>query len=259
MKSKQSAMQGILRIHKPRGKTSFFLVSAMRRLFNEKTVGHAGTLDPFATGVMILLIGRAYTKLSNSFLQTEKEYVARLLLGKATDTFDCDGTLTHTSPLIPSLEQVHEVLSCFQGSLLQTPPMFSAKKIQGQPLYKLARQGKEVERPACPIHLKTVLLSYNYPHLDIQVTCSKGTYIRSLAHEIGLNLGTYAHLTHLIRTRSGSITLDQCLNFELFSLQSGTKELFSQSQAGYLLPAQEFLCSKNFDLSNPLIKNKSLD
>ncbi len=202
--------EGILPIIKPTGKTSFSLVAQLRKLTRIKKIGHSGTLDPFASGVMILLIGRQYTRLADKIQSEEKEYRATIHLGITTDTYDTEGVSIAHSPYIPSTEQVEQTLLQFQGTILQTPPMFSAKKVQGQKLYELARKGITIERTAVPVTLHITLLSYHYPQLDIHVRCSKGTYIRSLAFDIGEQLGCGAHLSQLIRTKNGCFSLDDC-------------------------------------------------
>jgi tRNA pseudouridine55 synthase len=200
-------MKGILLVDKAAGSTSFHIVSLLRRLTHIETIGHAGTLDPFATGLMVLLIGREYTKKSNSYLTSDKSYRATLTLGTSTDTYDIDGQITSTSPLIPTSADITQAISAFQGNILQTPPMFSAKKIQGKKLCDLARRGITIERQPVPVTINITLISYTYPTLTIDVTCSKGTYIRSLAHDLGLHLETCAHLSALTRTRSGTFLL----------------------------------------------------
>ncbi len=220
METQDNLPEGILLINKPIGKTSFSLVAALRRKIGVKKIGHAGTLDPFASGVMILLIGKKYTRLSDRFLSQDKEYSAELMLGIATDTYDCEGQTTLTSDKVPALNEIEEVLQQFQGSLEQIPPMYSAKKIKGQKLYLLARQGKTIERPPVKIHVDTKLVEYQYPYLRINVSCSKGTYIRSLAHDIGEKLGTGAHLTGLQRIRSGGFHLHQCIEGSLLDSSS---------------------------------------
>ena len=207
--------EGILLVNKPQGKTSFSLIRNLRRLTGIKKVGHAGTLDPFATGVMVLLLGRDYTKLSDKLLLADKEYTATLHLGVTTDTYDCDGKITASSKKQPTMAQIEKVVAQFQGDLEQTPPMFSAKKVKGKPLYKLARAGKEIERKPCKVRVAITILGYEYPHLKLSVACSKGTYIRSLAHDIGEKLGSGAHLTGLQRTKSGQYSLEECINGEL--------------------------------------------
>ncbi len=203
---------GILLVNKPKGKNSFSLVSMLRKICDVKKVGHAGTLDPFASGVMVLLVGKEYTRLSDRFLTQDKEYEATLHLGMRTDSYDCDGMVIATSDLIPSFEQIETILSQFQGTIQQTPPMFSAKKIGGKKLYELARKGIEIERPPSLVTVKIQFIDYTYPKLRIHVSCSKGTYIRSLAEDIGLALGCGAHLADLVRTRSGPFCLDHCLD-----------------------------------------------
>ncbi len=203
---------GILLVNKPRGKTAFSLVACLRRILRVQKIGHAGTLDPFATGVMVMLIGKKFTRQSDQFLCEDKEYIARLRLGITTDSYDCEGATISTSDLIPSLTDIHSVVEKFQGEMEQVPPMFSAKKINGQKLYELARKGKTIERAPAKIRLKTELLHYEYPFVDIRVACSKGTYIRSIAFDMGVLLGCGAHLSHLERTRSGPFLLENCLD-----------------------------------------------
>jgi len=204
------ASEGLLPVCKPKSNTSFSLVSMMRRLTGIRTIGHAGTLDPFAEGVMLLLIGRKYTQMSNQFLNQDKQYLATVHLGITTDSYDTEGQVTASSPLVPTLEEVERALLKFQGTILQTPPMFSAKKVDGKKLYTLARQGITIAREPSTVTLHIQLLRYTYPLLELNVTCSKGTYIRSLAYDIGLELQCGAHLSALTRTRSGAFTLAQC-------------------------------------------------
>ena len=208
--------EGIVLINKPKGRTSFSLVSALRRATGIKKIGHAGTLDPFATGVMVMLVGKNFTRQSDQFLCQDKEYRAKALLGVDTDSYDCDGTITATSSHVPSLADVEVALTQFQGTIKQIPPMFSAKKVQGKKLYELARSGVEIEREPVEITLHTELVSYNYPHLEFKVTCSKGTYIRSIAFDLGKLLGCGAHLIELTRTRSGSFHLSECVDLEKY-------------------------------------------
>lgn len=202
---------GILLVDKQAGSTSFHLVSLLRKLTRIQKIGHAGTLDPFATGVMVMLIGSEYTKKSDQFLNSNKQYRATLHLGITTDTYDIDGQILEENNSIPTLSQIEQVLSTFQGEIEQIPPMYSAKKIQGKKLYELARKGIEIERPPAKVTLHIQRLRYEYPKLEILVDCSKGTYIRSLAFDIGKALGTGAHLSSLLRTQSGSFSLAECI------------------------------------------------
>lgn len=202
---------GVLYIDKPISVTSFSLVAILRRLTKERTIGHAGTLDPMATGVMVLLVGKPYTRQSERFLATEKVYETRLHLGVTTDSYDADGKIVATNAHIPTLHEVEQAIQQFQGSCLQIPPMFSAKKQQGKKLYELAREGKSVERPPVRVELATELLSYEYPFVDFRVTCSKGTYIRTIGHDLGQLLGCGGHLTALRRLRSGFVDVQDCV------------------------------------------------
>lgn len=218
--SNQSLEEGILLIDKPAGKTSFYLVHRLRHLTGIQKIGHAGTLDPFATGVMVMLIGKSITRCSDQLMSEDKQYLATLKLGAVTNTYDCDGVITPVSDRIPSLEEIQQVLQTFQGTILQKPPMYSAKKIQGKKLYDLARKGIEIERPLQEVHLEITLVEYNYPYLTLDISCSKGTYIRSLAYDIGNKLHVGSYLEKLIRLRSGQFLLEDCINFNTLSLTS---------------------------------------
>jgi tRNA pseudouridine55 synthase len=206
---------GILLVDKAAGSSSFYLVSLLRRLTHIEKIGHAGTLDPFATGVMVMLIGREYTRRSDEFLSSDKEYKAILQLGITTDTYDIDGQITSRSERIPTLKEVELALDAFRGEISQIPPMYSAKKVEGKKLYDLARKGIVIERQPVLVKVAIHLISYNYPMLEIEVACSKGTYIRSLAYDIGQLLGCGAHLFELIRIRSGSFRIEECIPQEL--------------------------------------------
>lgn len=208
----KAIQEGIIPIDKPSGKTSFSLVHALRKITRIKKIGHAGTLDPLASGVMILLVGRDFTRKADSFLNQDKEYQATLHLGIETTTYDAEGEITHQNTTIPTLAQVEEVVKSFQGTIQQIPPMHSAKKVGGKKLYELARKGIEIERKPVTITLTTQLLAYTYPHLTLNILCTKGTYIRSIAHDMGKLLHCGAHLQKLIRTRCGPYYLKDCLD-----------------------------------------------
>lgn len=208
----KAPIEGILLVDKAKGRTSFSLVHVLRKRLGVQKIGHAGTLDPFATGVMVMLIGRSYTRLSDQFLCNDKEYVAEVYLGVSTDTHDSEGKIISQSSTTPTQEEILKALENFQGEIDQVPPMFSAKKRQGKKLYELARKGIEVERAPVKVRVKTEFISYCYPYLHLRIECSKGTYIRSIAHDLGLLLGCGAHLTNLRRTRSGIYTIDQCIS-----------------------------------------------
>ena len=211
----KSEGEGILLVDKEKKLTAFYLVKLLRKISNIKKIGHAGTLDPFATGVMVMLIGQPYTKLASSLINNDKEYISTLKMGEATDSFDCDGQVTHKSNIVPTLKDVESVISKFQGTIEQIPPMFSAKKINGKKLYTFARKGIDVERKPVKVNVSIKILDYCYPNLKLHVHSSKGTYIRSLAHDIGVDLGCYAYLVALQRIRSGSFLLKDCISAKL--------------------------------------------
>jgi tRNA pseudouridine55 synthase len=205
-------VKGIILVDKPKGMTSFGVVAALRRRLGVKKIGHGGTLDPFATGLLVLFISREFTKQADLFLQGDKEYKATIKLGSATDTYDSEGKETASSEKIPSKEEVLLAVQEFQGRLLQVPPMFSAKKKGGKRLYELARKGIVCERAPVEVFVRATFLRYDYPILEIEVLCSKGTYIRSLGDDIGKRLGSYAHLVELQRTKCGRFSLDMAMN-----------------------------------------------
>jgi len=218
---------GALLVDKPQGPTSHDVVDRVRRRFGLKKVGHAGTLDPNATGLLVLLLGRG-TKLSDKLMSADKVYEGTLKLGETTNTYDADGEVTATAPVPPlNVEQLNAAAGAFVGDLLQTPPMVSAAKVGGVPLYKLARKGLEVERKARLVHIYTFrFTAYQEPIGTFRVACTKGTYVRSLAHELGQKLGCGAHLATLRRTESGrfsvtdAIPLAQLLEFSPTELRS---------------------------------------
>ena len=208
-------MDGILNVNKPAGLTSFKVVAAVRRHSGEKRVGHAGTLDPDATGVLPVCIGKA-TRVVEYLSETDKSYRAIVRLGVATDTYDASGTVTGTADASGvTREQVEAALGAFRGRIQQTPPMFSALKSAGRPLYALAREGKTVERKmrAVTIH-RLNLTGWDPPELTLEIDCSKGTYIRSLAHDLGEALGCGAHLKTLVRTRAGPFAIEDTVSLE---------------------------------------------
>jgi tRNA pseudouridine55 synthase len=221
----ENTCKGILLLNKPSKITSFGLVHFLRKQTKVKKIGHAGTLDPFATGLMIMLIGRDFTKLSQSFTNLDKEYLATIHLGQSTETYDPEGKILETSEYVPSLAEVESVLSTFQGEIEQVPPMYSAKRHQGKKLYELARKGISIERPPQTLHVKSTLLSYNYPNLTLRIACSKGTYIRSIAHDFGLKLGCFAYLRELKRERIGNFSIDQSYTMEYIEQHGVSSEL----------------------------------
>ena len=215
----------VLAFDKPLGLTSFALVAKVRWLLTHRMggrkikVGHAGTLDPLATGVVLLCTGRA-TKRIEELQAGEKEYVATLRLGATTPSFDLEHPVDATYPTEHITEMlVREVLPRFEGDIMQVPPVFSACKVEGRRAYDLARKGKDVELRAKPLHIAHIeLLGFNpeEPELTLRVVCSKGTYIRALARDIGFALDSGAHLTALRRTRVGRYGVADCFSLESF-------------------------------------------
>ncbi len=199
---------GILLVDKPAGFTSHDVVAKVRSHFRLRKVGHGGTLDPMATGLLILLLGRG-TKLSERIMGTDKEYEGAIRLGATTDTEDADGTVLEERDYSHvTREAVEAEMTKRRGDQMQTPPMVSAIKKNGVPLYKLARKGKEVERDARLIHVyHFALLDFNPPHVRFALKCTKGTYVRTLAAELGAALGCGAHLAELQRTGIGNLHL----------------------------------------------------
>jgi tRNA pseudouridine55 synthase len=210
-----TALDGALLIDKPAGPTSHDVVDKIRRKFGIKKVGHCGTLDPNATGLLIIVLGRG-TKLSERLMSDDKVYEGTIKFGEATDSYDCDGQITETKAVPPlTLEQLNEACTPFIGDIMQTPPMVSAIKKNGVPLYKLARKGLEVEREARLVHVYNFRFTgYAEPLGQFRLACTKGTYVRSVAHELGQNLGCGAHLTALRRSVSGKFDVADALPLE---------------------------------------------
>ncbi len=205
-----SALDGAILVDKPAGPTSHDVVDAVRRHFGIKKVGHCGTLDPNATGLLVLVLGRG-TKLSEKLMADDKVYEGTIKFGESTDTYDADGRLTASLPVPPmTLDQLNQAAAQFVGDQMQTPPMVSAVKKDGVPLYKLARKGIEVERQARLIHIYTFRFTeYQEPLARLRLACTKGTYVRSIAHELGQQLGCGAHLASLRRITSGRFDVAQ--------------------------------------------------
>ena len=207
-----SALDGAILVDKPAGPTSHDVVDAIRRKFGIKKVGHCGTLDPNATGLLIIVLGRG-TKLSERLMGDDKVYEGTIKFGEATDSYDSDGELTGSLPVMPmTLAQLNGDAATFIGDLMQVPPMVSAIKKNGVPLYKLARKGIEVEREPRLIHVYNFRFTdYAEPLGQFRVACTKGTYVRSLAHDLGQKLGCGAHLTTLRRSASGKFDVADAL------------------------------------------------
>ena len=214
-------MNGIIVIDKPKGLTSARVVSIVKKALNAKKVGHAGTLDPFAEGVLICCVNQA-TKLADFLLKGAKSYVAELKLGEETDTQDLTGTVvSSTAPGNYTTDSIDRVFKEFEGSIEQRPPVYSALKHKGTPLYKLARKGQPVQKPSRQVEIYRIsILEIALPLIRFEVSCSAGTYIRSLAADVGTKLGCGAHLNALKRTASSGFTLDQAV--ALSELQGAT-------------------------------------
>lgn len=229
---------GIIIVDKPAGWTSQDVAAKLRGVFREKRVGHGGTLDPMATGVLPVFVGRA-TRAVEFFEHADKEYIATLRLGTITDTQDTTGTILETKPVQVTEAQLKTVLCSFVGTISQLPPMYSAIKINGQKLYELARRGKEVERKARPVTIhKLTLLTGAGTDFQIHIHCSKGTYVRTLCADIGERLGCGGCMAALRRTKAGKFTQEQAYTIEQLlaaeapeTLLLETDTLFSQYPA----------------------------
>lgn len=205
-------LDGAVLVDKPVGPTSHDIVDRIRRRFGIKKVGHAGTLDPNASGLLIILLGRG-TKLSEKLMADDKVYAGTIKFGEVTDSYDADGKLLSSLPVPPlTLEGLNAAANSFAGDQLQTPPMVSAVKVEGVPLYKLARKGLEIERKPRLIHIYNFTFSgYEEPLGEFRIACTKGTYVRSIAHELGQKIGCGAHLNALRRLVSGRFDVADAL------------------------------------------------
>jgi tRNA pseudouridine55 synthase len=213
-------IHGIILLNKPVGVSSNGILQQVVRLFNAKKGGHTGALDPFASGLLPICLGEA-TKVSGLLLEADKRYTATLKLGECTDTGDTEGQVVETQP-VPALtaEKIEQVLAQFMGESEQVPPMYSALKFQGKPLYHYARQGIEIERPARKITISALnLISLDQQQIVFDVLCSKGTYVRTLGEDIAKALGTVGHLTALHRTQTGCLKGDDMLTIEQIEAQ----------------------------------------
>lgn len=204
-------MLGIINLNKPTGKTSHDMVSFVRRTLGIRRVGHAGTLDPEASGVLPILVGKA-TALSELLTDKTKSYTAGVRLGIETDTYDITGEITASSPIRPTAEEIQKGAESFVGIIEQVPPMYSAIKVGGKKLYDLARQGITVERKPRQIEIFDIsCFDYTEDGFSVEVSCSKGTYIRSLCHDLGKTLGTCACMASLVRSRSGPFSITEAV------------------------------------------------
>jgi tRNA pseudouridine55 synthase len=235
MLAPQKELEGVLLVDKPGQHTSHDVIARLRGMLRMRKIGHAGTLDPMATGLLIVLLGRA-TRVSQFMISLDKEYEGTVELGKTTDSQDADGEVMETRP-VPDLDEaaVRSAIQGFLGDQYQTPPMYSAIKIGGVPLYKKARKGEEVEREPRFIRVMSWdLLGFQTPRIDFRLRCTKGTYVRTLAHDLGAKLGCGAHLAALRRTATdrfrveNALTLDQIEKMPIPELE---RRLIPVSQA----------------------------
>lgn len=205
---------GILIMDKPEGFTSFDVVAKLRGIMHIRKIGHTGTLDPMATGVLVVCVGSA-TKAVSRLTAEDKVYEAGVLFGKKYDTGDITGKLIQTSDKVITSDEYEKAFEQFTGDIMQIPPMYSAKKVNGKKLYEYAREGIEVEREPVQIHIFSIeLLSFDYPHAVIRIHCSKGTYIRTLIEDIAESLGTVATMESLRRMRNGQFSIEDAVTFE---------------------------------------------
>jgi tRNA pseudouridine55 synthase len=208
-------LDGVLLVDKPTDHTSHDVIARLRGKLKMKRIGHAGTLDPMATGVLVVLVGKA-TRASQYLTSLDKEYTGTIKLGQVTNTQDAEGEVLETRP-VPALTEVElrAAMKEFVGDQYQTPPMYSAIKIDGVPLYKLARKGEEIEREPRFVRVSSFDLTRTaLPELDFILRCSKGTYVRTVAHDLGAKLGCGAHLSALRRTATGKFVISQCLTLD---------------------------------------------
>ena len=252
-------MNGIVIVDKPQGWTSQDVTARLRRVFDTRRIGHGGTLDPMATGVLPVFVGRA-TRAVEFFEHAEKTYETVLLLGKRTDTQDVTGRVLEERPVSLCLADVEAVLPQFRGEILQVPPMYSALKVNGQKLCDLARKGQQVERKPRPITIfELTLLSFEENRLRLRVRCSKGTYIRTLCDDIGAALGTLGCMESLRRTQAGDYSITEAVPLEtLLETDSpetylrGMDSMFTRYPAVTLTPNQEKRCRNGNSFTRPM-------
>lgn len=225
-------IKGLILIDKPSGITSFSAVSRIKRVFGEKRVGHTGTLDPMATGVLPVFIGRA-TALSSYLLEADKTYEATFLFGKTTDTLDITGNVVNENETVVTAEQLNDAIEKFTGEISQIPPMYSALKKNGVPLYKLARRGEEVEIEPRKVNIFSIkiLKELECNEVTLEINCSKGTYIRSLCRDMGEYIGCGAVLIGLRRTKTSGFCAENCVKLEDLTPENAADYLLSEEKA----------------------------
>lgn len=250
---------GVLNVYKPLGVTSFDVVRKIKKLAKEKKVGHGGTLDPEASGVLPVCIGRA-TKAIEYIMENEKEYIAKLKLGVVTDTYDREGKILEENVVKVEEDEVKSVIKRFIGRIKQVPPMYSALKLNGKKLYELAREGIEVEREAREIFIEDIeILSMDLPIIEMKVTCSKGTYIRSLCYDIGRELGCGGMMWSLERTATGPFNKLESVNFEDLTAENINEYIIPLANVFKKFP--KLVVNEKFErlfINGVTIKDKSL-
>ncbi len=225
-------MTGVVNINKPIGRSSHFAVAVIRRVTKIKKVGHTGTLDPLATGVLPICIGREATKLSQLIMDSEKEYMAVLKLGATTTTQDSEGEITSEKEVLSTIDDIKDAVKSFVGEISQIPPMYSAIKIDGKKLYELARKGVEVERKPRNVtiyYINILNIDMEEKEVEFTVGCSKGTYIRTLCNDIGEKLGCGGFMKSLVRTKCGGFDIKDSITLEEF------EKLFNEGKAEEIL------------------------
>lgn len=233
-------MNGIINLYKPSGITSFEAVSKVKKISGEKKVGHTGTLDPLASGVLPICIGKA-TKLVDYIMQGEKVYKVKMKLGEKTDTYDKEGKIISESKVLCNLNEITNAVMSFKGEIMQVPPMYSALKVKGKRLYELARMGVEVERDARKINIYDITIqNIDVPFVTFTVRCSKGTYIRSLCFDIGEKLGCGAVMYELERCASGIFSIDNSVKLEDLTKENVSEKIISIDKCLYKYPIVKF-------------------
>ncbi len=224
-------IHGIINVYKEKGYTSHDVVARLRKILGQKKIGHTGTLDPDAEGVLPVCLGKA-TKVCDLLADQDKTYQAILLLGQSTDTQDVSGEVLKSAEVTSSIKEVYEAVQAFQGEYAQVPPMYSALKVNGKKLYELAREGKTVERKARQVHIHEIKIhEIVLPRVSMTVSCSKGTYIRTLCHDIGEKLGCGGCMEQLLRTQVGPFYIEYSLKLEEIEILQDLNQISEHVQA----------------------------
>jgi len=228
----EEQQSGFILIDKPKGWTSFDVVAKLRGITNIKKIGHAGTLDPIATGLLIVAVGRSATKQIDSYMKMDKVYIAKAKLGETSDTYDAEGEIIvqdiANKNTLSSAYLRENIIPNFVGEIMQVPPMYSAKKVGGKRLYELARQGKRVDREPIAINISEIdLLSFEYPWFEMEIACGSGTYIRSLVHDIGQEFGVGAVMYGLRRIKIGDFNIEKAAQIEQLNKENWQEFLLS--------------------------------